>query len=171
MNLITITGPPKKGRRKEKLYPCSDGKNRNTTQLASTAEISQPAMSLRLKDNGWKNKDILNPNKHKDRIMQPTRIIRKPYKLMIGAYYYFHLDCNDGKTYLVSELAHMKNMSNARLMRRINELGWDHPDVLKDDKLKKEEEMFQDSPYKTIIPGDLAHLGSTHNTKGERVYI
>lgn len=67
--------------------------------------------------------------------MKPTRIISRPVKKTITdcagrKAQVIGLQCDDGKTYTVQELARAIGISNDTLYRRLDLYGWSHGNVL-----------------------------------------
>ena len=107
--------------------------------------------------------------------MRPTRIIEKPWFKQVGRSKYKQCRCDDGNIYTVQDLAEIFEVTPQWMSCAIRLRGWENPRVFEFDcrvqtrprKLLKE--YVQESPYKVVASGDLAHLSSTHNRYGEYV--
>ncbi len=148
---------------------CDNGQTYTIKELAALFGVSQQYVSTKIRHYGWDSEKVLQFEKVPSN-SRPTRILKKPQLVRTKEGRKLRIKCDDGRVYTVKELADTIGVAPSGLSARINGRGWDSPDVLDYEKHDNAEEWMQTSPYKTIIPGDLAHLSDTHTRNGERVY-
>lgn len=72
-----------------------------------------------MRNNEDNNKSMLTMGK-------PTRILKEPYRKKLPGYGYsvLHIECNDGLTYTIYQLAEIVGIRASGLWQRIRDNGW-----------------------------------------------
>ena len=120
---------------------CDDGKTYTYATLGKLFGMCPDGMRKKIIRNGWQNivfkKDDIKEDVEVDTITPPpTRIIKEPWYDTVrhGSHCSKTLMflCDNGVTYTSGELLEVTNMTSNMLHARLNSIGWDSPDMLKE---------------------------------------
>ena len=123
------------------LITCDNGKTYTYDQLGKMFGMSTDGMRKKIVRKGWEN-FVFEPSAFREDVVideltpPPTRIIKEPWYDTVrhGSHCSKTLMflCDNGITYTSGELLEVTNMTSNMLHARLNSIGWDSPDMLKE---------------------------------------
>lgn len=69
--------------------------------------------------------------------MKPTRIVKELYTLLVGRYYYKQIECDNGNTYTIKDLADLLGITQQHMAARLRHYGWQSEKIFVIEKLTK----------------------------------
>lgn len=102
--------------------------------------------------------------------MNPSKVIDKritPVKYSKGR---IEILCDNNQWYTIREIARYLGICKSSMTKWLRTKGKGYPYFNLIKKSYRRGESMQESPYKTVIVGDLAHLSDKYNRHGQRVH-